>query len=226
MYMRRLFLAVATNHLPDACSKSSTCKWSNDEHPKVGESLTALEDCRTDGTSRIDRSACVVNTHEVDEHQRETNGKTGKVARTFLSIGCAKHYKHEDTSENCLGNETYHHAMITTTVSTCECATSQSLIGRSERIENSRTNDGTNHLENHIEGCILTADTLRDEAAKCDGWVDVATRNATDGVSHCHYSKAESKCCTDNRCCINTTIERNSCSASKECKNHCSHHFC
>ena len=64
-----VYLFLFSNNLPNACCNGCTCEWTYDEHPKVANSLTTFEDSWTDGTSRIDRCARVVDTHEVDENE-------------------------------------------------------------------------------------------------------------------------------------------------------------
>src|SRR5574344_853496 len=96
---------VRSNEVPDQSTKSGTHKWSDNEQPKLAESLTALEQSRTNTTSRIDRCSCYRNTNDMNQYERQTYSQTCKVACTFLRIGSAEDNQYKYESEYSLSNK-------------------------------------------------------------------------------------------------------------------------
>ena len=91
-----LLLVVRADELPDESSAGATYEWTNDEYPELAESLATLEESRTDGASRVNAGARVVDAYEVDEYEGETDGEASKIASTLLGISRSKNYQHEE----------------------------------------------------------------------------------------------------------------------------------
>ena len=47
-----------------------------------------------------------MDSYEVDEDERQTDGKAGKVACTYLGVGGTEHYEYEESGQDCLYDET------------------------------------------------------------------------------------------------------------------------
>lgn len=187
--MNDLFLLVATDNTPDASSKGSTYEWTNDEDPKLLEGSATLEESWTDGTGWVDRSAGVTDAYEVNQDERQADGKTSQIASTLLSVGRAKNNENEDHGENNLSEEAAHDAY--TILASIGASALQTVDTTSHGCEYGSCEYSTDNLEYHIHASVLTRDTLGEEAAEGDSWVDVAARNAADGISHSNNRETE-----------------------------------
>ena len=71
--------AVTIDDLPDNGCQCATYQRANDEDPQVSESCATLENGRSNGTGGVHRSARVADAHQVNEYQRQTDGKASEV---------------------------------------------------------------------------------------------------------------------------------------------------
>ena len=107
---------VRSKHFPNQCRKNSSYYWGNNEHPQIAKGLTAFKQSRTNRTSRVNRSAGVINDNQVDEHKAKTNCQSCKVTSALLSIGSAKYNKHK---HKCLNHFNQHTICNTKVASIC-----------------------------------------------------------------------------------------------------------
>ena len=162
----------------------------------------------------------------MNKYQRETDGKTCEVVGGAVSLGgSTKHYKHEYASEDNLGDESAPHfnALLQVVGSSAFNATA---VG-SEKEQDCRTNESADNLEYHVENTVFNADALSDHASESDGWVDVATANATDSVGHSHNGQTKSESSTHNSGDVVdwVTTKAYCYTAAHKHEHHSAHHF-
>ena len=101
---------------------------------------------------------------------------------------------------------------------------------RHQCIDDGRTDNGSDNLENHIHGGILPAHAFRQPHAQRDGRIDVAARNTADGIGHGYYRKAEghSHAQCSYTCTANTgyVTGKDGASATHQYEYHGTQHFC
>ena len=184
------------DHLPDEGSKTTTHEWTNDEYPNLRECSTTFEECRTEGTSWIHGSASVVDSYEVDENQAETDGKTSEVVGSTVCLCCCtEHNKHEEHGEHDLNNETQSDVAIRTSICTRVSAKSQTWFHANDGSQAASSQYATDELTYPIANSVLCRHTTTEKNTKRDGWIDVATTDTTDAISHSHNGKTESNGC-------------------------------
>lgn len=108
VYQRRLLLCGLYN-LPNQCCNGCTYEGTYDEDPEVCKSRTSLEHSWSDGAGRINRSTCVADAYEVNQHEAQTDSQTSKVVGGTVGLGCGTQYnEHEDAGEYNLCEQTAH----------------------------------------------------------------------------------------------------------------------
>ena len=163
-----------------------------------------------------------MNADEVDENQRQTDGQAGEVVRSAVGLRCsAEHYQHEQTGEHNL-----HDQAIGSTegagISTCGGGDDDARIGGYDACEHSSGKNGTDDLEQHVHAAVLSRDASVQEYTQRDGGVDVATRDAADGVGHSDDRQTEGHSGSDDCCSVlSTTTQGYSCATAEECKHEC-----
>ena len=165
----------------------------------------------------------------MNEDKAQTDSQTSEVVCCAVGLCCStKNNENEHAGEENLGEQTTQCrncacAVCLQVVSACSLKTSRC----GESIEDSRTNNGSDNLEHDVHSGVLAAHTSTEEHTECDCRIDVATRDATDGVCHCHNSKTKSDGCSDY--CFRVTIvatQRYCCTAAHKNQHHCADCFC
>ena len=105
-YQRIELLLGRFDGLPYEGSEGTTYEGTYDEYPQLVESLTTLEEGRTDRAGRVDRSAGVVDTYQVDEDEGKTDSQTSEVVGgTIGLVGGTEDNHHEDEGQDDLSNQ-------------------------------------------------------------------------------------------------------------------------
>ena len=219
-----MLLAVAADERPDAGSADSSDEGTYDEDPKVAERGASLEHGGSNAAGGVHAGAGVADADEVNEHEGQTDGEACEVAGALLRVRGAEHNEDEHTCEDDLGQQTAYDA--DTVLKVVSASALETRIG-SEQPQESRADEGTDDLEEHVEAGVLARDALREEAAQRDGWVDVATADAADGISHRNDGQTKRHGGADN--CLGITIvatKAHGYAATHENEHHCAHHFC
>ena len=186
---RRLFLlfdGLGTNHLPDCSCECAAAERSYDEYPELLEGCTACEQGGSDRTGGVHGSACVSDANQMNQDKREADGQTSKIAGALEVIGRTQNNEYEYACEYQLSYESLSDADAVLTYILAHAA-------GCEGEQDSSADDCADDLENHVHAGVLTAHAARQPNAQSDGGIDVAARNAADGISHCNYCKTECK---------------------------------
>ena len=189
---------VASKSLPHECGESSTNHGSHDEDPNIGKSLTASEDCRSEGTGRVDGGAGEVDADEVHEDEGQTDGETGEVARTEFAVGGTQYHEHEDEGGDDLHEASapdaagVSHAIAAETPHAVSDAFSSRSHDVDERQQASTSKDTADELADPVDAGLFPGHTAGKRHREGDGGVDVATGDAADGVGHSDHGETES----------------------------------
>ena len=121
----------------------------------------------------------------MDEDQAETDGQTSEVIGGTVGLrGSSQNDEHEQGRQHNLDNQAVHYT-IGTGIGTSSGGDDTLAICRADnQSQYSSSQDGADDLEQHVHATVLSLHAACQETAKGDGWVDMATRDATDCVSH------------------------------------------
>ncbi len=107
------------------------------------------------------------------EDEGEADGQTCEVTCTFLAVGSAEHYKHEDEGKYELGNECLESSAFF--VSVCAEATSvANTVASSDEVKDSSADDSSDDLEQDVHTSVFAGHTFAEPNTESNGWVDVA----------------------------------------------------
>ncbi len=191
-------LLVAGEAFPHEGGEGRTDHGSYDEHPHIGKSLTTGEQRRSEGTGGVDGSSGEVDADQVDEDQGQTDGETGEVACTELAVGGAENHEHEDEGGDDLHEASapntagVSHAIATETHHAFGDAFSTGSHDVDESQQASTSEDAAYELADPVDAGLFPGHAAGKRHCEGDGRVDVATRDAADGVGHSDYRETES----------------------------------
>ena len=225
LHLLSTLLAVAAYEAPDAGGEGSTYEGTYDEYPELLEGLTTFEDGGSDGACGVDAGARVVDAYEVDEHEAQADGEASELTGALLLIGRTEDNEDEDHGEDDLSYEAAENRAAAG-IGTGRGTLGEIGVGGYESVEEGAADEGADNLEDHVHGGVLTADALGEEAAEGDGGVDVATADATDGVGHSYYGKAEGEGGAHYAGGVTTTGEADGRAATHENEDGRADHFC
>ena len=226
VFFLALAAAFTADERPNASGYGCTYERGNDEYPEVRQGLAAFEESGADGAGGIHAGAGVVDTHEVDENEGETDGQTGKVVGGTVGLrGGAEHYEHEDECQEAFNDETVQLAG-SAGVGAGGGTLGQTRRGGYEQIEGGSGEDGADDLAYDVTASVLTAHAAAEEHAEGDGGIDVASADAADGIGHGYYGKTEGYGCTYYGSRVGTAIQTNGCTATEEREHECAYQFC
>ena len=109
--------------------------------------------------------------------------------------------------------------------------TRKRLGARRQQPQHTRTDDGTNDLKQHVHACVLGAYPSAEEHAHRNGRVDVAPRDAANGVGHRYHGEAERQRRTEDCACVGRvgtvgrTIQADSHAAAHQDQHHRADHL-
>ena len=178
-------LGFGLNEFPNACAQGCTYEGAYDEDPEVTQCAAALEYCGRETACGIDARTCVANASEVYQHEAEADGQTCKVVGGTVGLaGGAKHYEYEDAGEYDFGYKAANHA--DSVLEVVRSRTGEACIA-GEQVEKGATDECTNDLEDDVHRSVFGTHAACEQTAQGDGWIDVTTRYAADGVGHGNY---------------------------------------
>ncbi len=161
------------------------------------------------------------------QNQRQTDGQTGKVVGSAVSLGSStQHDKHEHTGEDYLSQQTAQHAHVSLQVVGTRTLETWHIL--CQNIKKQRTDESTDHLEEHVHATILRAHAATQEAAQRDGGIDMAARDAADCIGHGHHSQSEGEGRTHHSGNIiyRVTTQAHGHAAAHQHEYHGTHHLC
>ena len=219
---KRLLLVASSHEVPCESRQSSTDERTYDEYPKLRQRLTTLEQCRSDGTSRVNGCARVTDTCQVNQYEAETDCQASEITSALAGVGSAQHGEYEHAREEYLREESTRHVHARLqAVRTCAFQT----CVRSEQIKNCGAKESTQHLEQHVHARILRGNSLGEQASQRDGRIDVTSADATDRIGHRNDSQTEGYRSTYNTRSVHTATQTYSSSATHKNQDHGSYHF-
>ena len=117
-----------------------------------------------------------MNTDEVDEDQRKADGQTSEIVGGTIGFRrCSKHDEDEDAGKHNLDNQSVAYSEGTC-VGTCSGGDNGCwLCSVNDKLQQGSGDNGADHLEDHVHAAVLRRHTSREEAAKGDGRIDVAS---------------------------------------------------
>ena len=98
-----LFLLLRSEGSPNTGTQGAAHERGAYEYPEVLEGLAAGEDGGADGTGRVDGGTGQVDADQVHQHEGQTDGKTGEVARTDFAVRGS-----EDDEDEQEGSDDFH----------------------------------------------------------------------------------------------------------------------
>ena len=191
-------LLVAGEAFPHECGEGGTDHRGHDEDPHIGKSLTASEQRGSEGAGRVDGGAGEVDADQVDEDQGQTDGQTGEVARAEFAVGGTQNHEHEDEGGDDLHEAGAHctasvgHAVAAETHHAFGDAFSAGRHDVDERQQDGTGKDTADELADPVDAGLFPGHAAGKRHSESDGRVDVATRDAADGVGHGDYGETES----------------------------------
>ena len=213
-----LFLAflAGLDNFPEDCCYEGAYEGTYDEYPNICQSFAACKDGGTNGTSGVNTCACEVDAYKMDEYQGKTDGETCKACRCAVRLmRGSKHYKHEECSQNSLYNESHYNIVV----ATCNAVSSKAAFSAIEINQKCSCEDTANDLSAHITAAVLEADATCAEATQSDGRIDVATRDAANGIGHGNYRETKGNGRSNYCGCVCfCTTKTDSCTAAQECQ--------
>ena len=205
--------------LPAEGAQNGTDKRRADEYPDVFEGLAAGEDCGTERTGGVDRSAGEVDADKVHQDEAEADGESGEVAGSDFAVSGAEDDQHE--KEGCYyfhkdgapGTASVGYAIGAEASGQVRCA-DYACYGKEKRA----CDDTADELSYPVAAGVLPTHTAGEGYAEGNGGIDVATADAADGVCHGYDGKAERYRSAD-YAGRSVTTEEHRCPASQESEN-------
>ena len=146
---------VATDEFPDACSEGTAHERTHYEDPKLIKSVTSGEQGGTNRTSRVHTGARVVDTHQVDEDERQADGQTSEVVGGAIGFaGCAQHHEHENHGEQDFGKQSLCQCDRSASIAKfLQSISAQSAIAASKSAQSASSDDGSDNKNTFFAVC-------------------------------------------------------------------------
>ena len=161
------------------------------------------------------------------QDEAQTDSQTGEVVRGTVGLCCStEHYQHEDAGEDNLREQTAQNGDVGLQVVSAG-AVQAGDVGR-EQGQKGRSDESTHHLTANIAAGILARHATGEPDTEGDGGIDVATGDASDGISHGYYGQTECEGrAHDGRDVVNrVATQAYGNSAAHQHEHHGAHHFC
>ena len=156
--------------------------------------------------------------YEVDEDEAQTDGQTSEVIGSTIGLGgSTEDYEHEDAGEHGFYDQAVGGAEGAG-IGTSSSGDDDAWVGGNDAGEDSSCDDGADDLEQHVHGAVLSRDASVEEYAECDGGVDVAARDASDGVGHGDDGQTECYSGSYIGSSVLSATQRHGSAATQECQ--------
>ena len=113
-------------------------------------------------------------------------------------MSSTEYYEYEESCQHAFNDETLDNAAVATS----ETIGAETCLTAVDASKDSTGDDSANNLAYHVSACVLRVDAASEEAAESDCRIDVATRDAADGVRHGNDREAEGDSCAYYCCCV------------------------
>ena len=160
------------------------------------------------------------------QHQAQADGQSGEVVGGTVGLRCStEHHQHEHAGEDDFSQQATQHRDVSLQVVGTRSFQSRHISG--QQGQQGRADEGTDDLEQHVHATLLGVHASAQEAAKRNGRVDVAPRDAADGVGHGYHCQSEGQSRSDD--CGNVvyrvTTQAHGHAAAHQYEHHGADHF-